>query len=486
MHVNLVKSILIFFTAHGMMGCQIEPQDAATKQVAQKQWQNVVPLSDPDNLGGWVLNSAVSDEFSGSHIDASKWFVQGEENEYYIWKGRAPSQFAAHNVTVQGGLLKLKSQWEPDFVFANENYADGNVDSGYGVHEGKPLPVTTAAIVSHERFLHGYMEVRSKAIDAAMTSAFWTIGYQSELDIYEQMGRPKIRGNIREDYVKSTVHDWRPPAKRPTWAFQHSEQYPFRVADEFHVYGAEWGEGYLKLYTDGKLIYSTTQEALGDKWVLTNPMEIWLDSEIFQWLGMPHKEELPGTFEVDYVRVWQKPQTNLLQPAFYGFEGPYIFSQYPKPLLKEPARPKSKAYQQFWQFPGGAAKHASLVYERATQGKKSLKIEMQAADNTNIEIVAPKGSVNIPKGEYQISFDTWLQPGSTLQQISIALTSPQDRLDFALQDVAQGQWVNLQQKISHQTASAADDALTILVDSDQLASGKSTLFIDNVAIEEVK
>jgi hypothetical protein len=51
-------------------------------------------------------------------------------------------------------------------------------------------------------------------------------------------------------------------------------------------------------------------------------LESWFDSEVFVWLGLPDKEELPVDYEVEYLRVWQKPQPNLLDRAFYGFEGP--------------------------------------------------------------------------------------------------------------------------------------------------------------------
>lgn len=58
------------------------------------QSKPVYPFSDPNNSGGWVLNQAVSDEFEGTKIDESKWFVEGQNGDFYIWKGRAPSQFA--------------------------------------------------------------------------------------------------------------------------------------------------------------------------------------------------------------------------------------------------------------------------------------------------------------------------------------------------------------------------------------------------------
>ena len=48
------------------------------------------PASDPENMGGWVLNEELSDEFVGDELDRNKWFIEGENGDYYIWKGRAP------------------------------------------------------------------------------------------------------------------------------------------------------------------------------------------------------------------------------------------------------------------------------------------------------------------------------------------------------------------------------------------------------------
>ena len=37
------------------------------------------PMSDPNNLGGWILNEKMSDEFNGTGLDRSKWWILGEE-----------------------------------------------------------------------------------------------------------------------------------------------------------------------------------------------------------------------------------------------------------------------------------------------------------------------------------------------------------------------------------------------------------------------
>ena len=462
---------------------------AAEQNAVTVNNKSTLPFSDQSNKGGWVLNDQISDEFDGTEIDQQKWFVQGANNEYYIWKGRAPSQFAPHNVILDGGILKLRSQWEPNFKFAQENYADGSVDAKYGEHEGKPFPVTTAAIVSNKRFLNGYMEVRSKAVNAAMTSAFWAIGYQSELDIYEQMGNPKIDGDIKANLSKSTVHDWSPPAIRPTRAFHHKEKLPFNVADEFHVYGAEWGEDYLNLYLDGNLIKRFTQKELGDRWVLTRPLEIWLDSEIFSWLGMPNKEELPADFEIDYVRVWQKPTNNLLDKSFFGFEGPKLFEQNKRPLKLVPENSQNNEYQKFWDIDAASKAFASITNEKRIAGTKSLKIATDSKSlNKDLFIKAPKGAVTLDAGTYVFSTRVWVALDNKLESFNINLGDTHfapfmiSKLDHA----EKAQWITLKRKFTLSKSLPVDAQLLINVNAKKATAGNAHFYIDDMQIIKLK
>ncbi|MBU2886379.1 family 16 glycosylhydrolase [Gilvimarinus agarilyticus] len=441
------------------------------------------PLSDPENGAGWVLNNDISDEFNAGELDTSKWFVEGEQGDYYIWKGRPPSQFAPHNVLVEDGKLKIRTQWEPDFDFANENYADGSRNDAYGRHEGEAFPVTTGAAISRKRFLNGYMEVRTKAGDAAMTSSFWTIGYQSELDIYEQMGKPSIAHDITATNWKASVHDWRPPAKRPTRKFGMKEDLGFRVADEFHVYGAEWGEDYLKLYLDGELKYEVTQEEVGRHWVLTNPLEIWFDSEIFVWLGLPRKDELPVDYEIDYVRVWQKPHANLLARHFYGFEGPYLYEGQSKPLDLTPENPTNNAYQKFWQIHDDSSQHLAVVrHEHHSAGTRSLRFESRNRAATAIA-TTPAGTLALEPGSYTLKAKLWLEPGSQLDGISIQLNKA--KLGISLDDTATfkpGQWHTIEQKImlDEQTSNTETMSITFVQNE---AGADTRAYLDEISIE---
>lgn len=447
----------------------------------------VLPASDPSNSGGWILRPDISDEFAGDKIDESKWFVEGARGQYYIWKGRAPSQFAPHNVRLEDGKLKLRTQWQSDFDFAEDEGHEGNT---YAVHKGKRIPVTTAGVISKKRFLNGYMEVKSKAGDAAMTSSFWAIGYESELDVYEQMGRPKVaKGDIRENMLKLSIHDWSPPAVRPTRKFGCKHTLPFRVADDFHVYGCEWGKDYLKLFVDGQLVYETTQKAEGKGWTISNPLEIWLDSEVFVWLGLPDAEELPVDFEIEYVRLWQKPQTNHLDRAFFGFEGPILFEENLRPLNLVPESSKGNDYQRFWHIDERSAKHMSIVrHEKFASGTKSLKFSPTGDSATDdVSAVAPAGSVDIPAGDYVLSAKVWVEAQNNATSLRISLSDPTVELPtIDLSDVSEGQWITVKRPFTRNEPSTAKDRLTISLHNENAPAGSSSVFIDDISIEAAK
>jgi len=473
------------------MSCKAQSQPTAKEKTEQTQ---AMPFSDQENKGAWVLNTDLSDDFNGKEIDTAKWFVEGRNGDYYIWKGRAPSQFVPHNVIVEGGKLKLRTAWEPDYKFFEESYSDGNMGtSKYGEYEGKPMPVTTAGVLTNKRFLYGYMEVRSKVGNAAITGAFWAIGHEQELDVYELMGNPKNKkGNIREDSYLATAHDWSPPAQRPTKIFNHIEDLNFRTADDFHVYGAEWGVDYLKLFIDGKMIRHFTQDELGTAWVLNNPMEIWLDSEIFYWLGMPDKDELPVDFEIDYMRIWQKSSDNVLakDAAFYGFEGPILYEENPRPLKMVPEDSNNNEYQKFWKLDKGSAKYLSIVHGDYHKGVNSLKFSGYGkTENLEVEkaiVLGPEGSLKLKAGNYKVSAKLWLDQGEVPENIHMVLQNPKVEITFSdIKKLPRRQWITVEADFTRTEASAKNDALAIEIRKEDLPETRAAkFFIDDIVIKK--
>ncbi|QHI39234.1 Beta-porphyranase B [Kordia antarctica] len=276
------------------------------------------PLSDQDNAGNWVLNTQVSDEFNGAVLDETKWQIQGKDGIYKSnFIGRAPSQFSTENAIVEDNKLKILTKWEPNFAFST------TPQNGVAYEN-----ITTAAVISKTLFLYGYMEIRSKAANAEITSSFWTTGpgagssipNKSELDMFEMFGGHKTNQDWKKR-LKVNMISWEPnndyysPSGNGP-AYTRNVQAENNTADDFHVYGFEWTAEYIKVYIDGELHPNgtflksevTNNGADPDRWVTDVAYWIWFDSETFPWLGLPEASDLasPAEYQIDYIRVWQQ------------------------------------------------------------------------------------------------------------------------------------------------------------------------------------
>ncbi|MDV7186450.1 family 16 glycosylhydrolase [Lutibacter sp. TH_r2] len=297
------------------------------------------PLSDPTNSGNWKLLPEVSDEFDSKTIDETKWYIVGKfENgkptykhpdkpNKKVWKGRAPSQFSGENYRLENGKLILETRWEPDFPFSPEIRKPVF---------GDPLPyenITTACFIGRKAFKYGYIEIKSKVADAPVTSAFWAMGEKLEFDFFETYG-----GTIDptkkhlDNQLWWSIRDWDKLRGKPS--FTEKKDVGFRIADDWHIWGIEWNKDGVKYYIDGKLFSQVSAEEVTiwakenrkkanlpddyNGYVITSPINIWLDNEIFPWHDIPKsKEELEYhsseenkkdgvvDFEIEYVRVWQ-------------------------------------------------------------------------------------------------------------------------------------------------------------------------------------
>ncbi|WP_452228489.1 family 16 glycosylhydrolase [Lacinutrix sp. MEBiC02404] len=299
------------------------------------------PASDPNNTGNWELNTQVSDEFDASIMDEDKWYIVGKFKDgkpFYkhpdkpnkkVWTGRAPSQFSGKNYRLEAGKLILETRWEPDFPFIEE------------VRKpifGDALPyenITTACIIGRREFKYGYIEIKSKAVDAPVSSAFWSMGDKLEFDFFELFGGT---GNSNKSHLDSqlwwSIRDWNKPVTgKPTYT--ERKDVGFRVADDFHIWGIDWSENGVKYYIDGKLFSEVSPKEVTawakenrkkidlpedyNGYVATTPISLWLDQETFPWHDVPKsKEELEAKspegkkadgivdFEIEYIRVWQK------------------------------------------------------------------------------------------------------------------------------------------------------------------------------------
>jgi beta-glucanase (GH16 family) len=256
---------------------RIEPLGETPKHVT-----DAYPLSDQENKEGWETVEALCDEFEGKQLDSKKWAlgISG-------WKGRQPAPFCDRNVTVSDGKLQLtmrKGKVSPD-------------EEKLGYHD-----YTSAALHNTTRGYYGYYEVKAKPMNSGGSSSFWfcqdeSPDWQTEIDVFEVGG--KAKGFERNYHM--TLHVWKTPTSAEHWSVPAIWVAPERLADDYHVYGMEWGKDEFKWYMDGVLVYTVENT----HW--HQPLRMMFDSETMpEWLGMPDDADLPSTFNVEYVRAWRK------------------------------------------------------------------------------------------------------------------------------------------------------------------------------------
>ncbi len=170
--------------------------------------------------------------------------------------------------------------------------------------------VISARINTTESWTHGYFEARLRVPSGKGTwPAFWMMpqNFESwprdgEIDIMEYVG-------YQPNVVHSSVH---------TQAYNHTintqktaTKNIANAATEFHVYAVEWTADKIVGYVDGEAYFTFKNDGKND-------IKTWPFNKLFylklnlawggDWGGAQGIDvsALPATFEIDYVRVYQK------------------------------------------------------------------------------------------------------------------------------------------------------------------------------------
>ena len=282
------------------------------------------PLSDQKNTGDWKKLEALSDEFNGASLDATKWWDHNPR-----WYGRAPSRYLAQNVSQGAGKLGITMSTDKTLP-VEDLYKNGQLYQDYAA----------ASVVSKTPVRYGYFEIRAKAMNSAGSSAFWFYGgatdkqganYGTEIDVFEIGGKAPGYENSYGMNAHVTAH----PEKGDknvsaggTWKAQ------FHFADDYHVFGLEWTPDFIKYYVDGVIVRSVKNTF----W--KTPMVMIFDTEIMtDWLGLPNSTDLPSTFLIDYVRAWKNKETTSDWTQEFAYDGdptkPTDITAYVRALQKQ-------------------------------------------------------------------------------------------------------------------------------------------------------
>jgi beta-glucanase (GH16 family) len=255
------------------------------------------PQTEVTDGGTWSL--VWSDEFDVDGApDPSNWgfekgFVRNQELQWY-----QPS-----NATVAGGLLTIAAQ---KVSMPNPNYVAGSSDWKTNRQTINYTSTSMTTSGKHD-WQYGRFEMRAKIdIRTGSWPAFWILGsgtawpQSGEVDIMEYYAN-KVLANVCT-----------PAGSNCTW--DSTNQSPASLgsnwANDFHVWAMEWDATKIDLYLDSKLVNTyavSTANASGQ----TNPYDnkkfyVLVNLAIGANGGDPSGTTFPISYQVDYVRVYQK------------------------------------------------------------------------------------------------------------------------------------------------------------------------------------
>ena len=235
---------------------------------------------------GWKL--AWSDEFDGTTINPKNWvFDKGGsgwgnvEMEYYTDR--------TENARVENGMLIIEARQEK---YEGLNYTSARLNSR-GLQE----------------FQYGRIEARMKIpYGQGIWPAFWMLGSNAswplggEIDIMEYIGKTP-------DTVYQTVHG--PGYSGAKGVGSHFVLTADTLKNDFHVYAIEWQPNDIRWYIDDQQVFQVTPDKIpsGTQWVYDHPFFIILNLAVGgSWPGFADETTVfPQQLQVDYVRVYQKP-----------------------------------------------------------------------------------------------------------------------------------------------------------------------------------
>lgn len=273
----------------------------------------VLPFSDKDNIRKWKLSETMSDEFEGQTLDTTKW-----SNDHRFWDGRQPSCFDPKNVSLRDGKLVLTSQWEDELTDAMK---EANSKLPEGAQQYKDISASCVQSILPTGY--GYYEIKARTAPISISSAFWfrnpTLKPIQEIDVFEQVGRPANFNLAKNgsDYPMNT-HYVVDGVDTSSAAIYNTG---YDLTADFHVYGLEWDENFLRYYIDGELIHEINNN-IAKK--IDKPQFVLFDMETWIYgCAPPSKEDFnykegernPADFEIEYFRAWRSDVPQSSKPS---------------------------------------------------------------------------------------------------------------------------------------------------------------------------
>ena len=263
--------------------------------------KNTVPVHAKDNEYKLVW----ADEFNiNGAPDTSKWsyekgFVRNNELQWY----------QTDNAMCENGMLVIEARRENR---PNPLYEEGSAD---WKKSRKNILYTSSSLNTRRKFSwqYGRFEMRGRIdISKGMWPAWWTLGdtkrwpANGEIDIMEYY-RGSLLANIACLNSNGYSAKWY-GKKYPTDSLGGSAW-----ASKFHVWRMDWTETEIFLFVDDQLLNRVDVDSLYNRDgsgfnPIRQPHYMLLNLAMGGMNGGdPSETPFPNRFEIDYVRVYQKP-----------------------------------------------------------------------------------------------------------------------------------------------------------------------------------
>ena len=270
---------------------------------------NGIPQTIKSPLDGSEMRLTWNDEFDGDRINGKTWQLYDR-----MWaKNRVITTTDPRNFALENGEAVMRTYRE---------------DGHYTSHKS----LTTFDRMS---FRYGYLEINAIVpFSRGAFPAFWlqsawqhrSVDYMTEVDVFEVYKAGYVESTLHKWYLKDPVtgphtrHDWNTPLSY-TFPEDHWES----LSHEYHRWGFLWIPEKIAITLDGHIIatYDITdagdfQEGLrtGDDLTGMGGFQDPMIINFTNWVGSGFRDkswvvgedtELPLTFRVDWIRLYQTP-----------------------------------------------------------------------------------------------------------------------------------------------------------------------------------
>ena len=186
-------------------------------------------------------------------------------------------------------------------------------DSGRDCYYGE-CEYTSARLISWRKaeFAYGRIESRIKVPPGeGIWPAFWSLGTDIDVVSWPQTGEidfMEFVGRLPNE-IFGTIHG---PGYAGGASFGNIYTFDEPVYNDYHTFAVEWEPDLIKWYVDGILYHTATPDDVApNEWVFNDEVFLLLNVAIGGNFGgaIDPNIELPASMAVDYIRVYQGPDT---------------------------------------------------------------------------------------------------------------------------------------------------------------------------------